>query len=39
MQQRGWLPTLLQEQLERGAVEQVLAGVDLVADVDARPRR
>ena len=36
MRQRGWLPTLLEQHLERHAVEDVLAGMQLEADIDAR---
>ena len=36
MQARGWSPTASEEALEGRAVVQVLAGVDLVADVHAR---
>ena len=35
MWQRGWSLDALEEHLEGDAVEQVLAGMDLVADVDA----
>ncbi len=35
MLQRGWLLDALEEHLEGHAVVQVLAGMDLVADVDA----